>query len=303
MPELSLKQFIVGIVLLALLGLGLLVFIILHKTAPPAPVVAPKVTELKQSIIGSSVEGRRIEAYTYFPAEALADEGGGGQTHLAFVGGVHGGYEYSSVLLAYKFIDYLNANQDVIPKNMTVTVIPALNPDGVYKVVKKEGRFTAADVPTKPEATVPGRFNAHEVDLNRNFDCKWQAKSMWKGQQVSAGTKAFSEPEARTLRDFVLENKPNAVIFWHSKANAVYASECKQGILPGTIDIMNAYSKASGYKAIKTFDAYAVTGDAEGWLASINVPAITVELATHESIEWDKNLAGIKALFKYYGSE
>ncbi|MDA1334643.1 MAG: hypothetical protein O2794_01340 [bacterium] len=48
------------------------------------------------------------------------------------------------------------------------------------------------------------------------------------------------------------------------------------------------------------FDAYEITGDAEGWLASINIPAITVELKTHETIEWSQNKAGIEALFKYY---
>jgi hypothetical protein len=59
---------------------------------------------------------------------------------------------------------------------------------------------------------------------------------------------------------------------------------------------MNTYSKASGYKAVASFDSYSVTGDAEGWLASLNIPAITVELKTHESLDWDQNLAGIKAI-------
>jgi hypothetical protein len=63
---------------------------------------------------------------------------------------------------------------------------------------------------------------------------------------------------------------------------------------------MNAYAGATGYKAVDTFDAYEVTGDAEGWLASIGIPAITVELKTHEAVEWDRNLAGIKAMFAYY---
>ena len=63
---------------------------------------------------------------------------------------------------------------------------------------------------------------------------------------------------------------------------------------------MNAYSRASGYPAVKSFDQYAITGDADGWLASIGIPAITVELKTHEIVEWEGNLAGIKALFKYY---
>lgn len=123
---------------------------------------------------------------------------------------------------------------------------------------------------------------------------------MWRGKTVSAGIAPFSEPETQALRDFVLKYKPDAVMFWHSKAGAVYASECKNGILPKTINIMNAYSKGSGYAAVKKFDAYDITGDSEGWLASINIPAITVELETHESIEWERNLAGIEALFAYY---
>jgi hypothetical protein len=123
---------------------------------------------------------------------------------------------------------------------------------------------------------------------------------MWRGNVVSAGTAAFSEPEARAIRDFVVEHDPVAVVFWHSQANAVYASECEAGILSGTRTLMNTYARAAGYPAIDSFDAYEITGDAEGWLASIGIPAITVELATHETIEWERNLAGIKALFSLY---
>jgi hypothetical protein len=184
-----------------------------------------------------------------------------------------------------------------------VTVIPSLNPDGVFKVIGKEGRFVLSDVPTTTQAVGTGRFNAHTVDLNRNFACNWKAESMWKGNKVSAGTSAFSEPEAAALRDFVIKNSPAAAIFWHSQANAVYASQCNGPILQGTLDSMSAYATAAGYPAVKSFDAYPVTGDAEGWLASINIPAITVELKTHETVEWDRNLLGIKALLGYWSGK
>jgi hypothetical protein len=195
-------------------------------------------------------------------------------------------------------MDYLKAHPEVIPVGVTVAVIPSANPDGVYKIVGKEGRFVAQDVPVGDASA--GRFNAHNVDINRNFDCKWKSESTWKGNVVSAGAKAFSEPEAQAIQSFVAIHKPSAVIFWHSKSNAVYASECEDGILPGTRLAMNAYAQASGYTAVDIFDAYEITGDAEGWLASINIPAITVELATHETVEWERNLAGIKALFELY---
>lgn len=242
----------------------------------------------EKEIIGWSVEGRPIEVYTY----------GNGEKHLLFVGGIHGGYEWNSVVLAYRFIDYFTNQPEVIPDNLTVSIIPSANPDGVFKVLGLEDRFTPDEVPAGDHSA--GRFNASGVDLNRNFDCKWQPESTWRSQMVSAGTAPFSEPEAVAIRDFVLGNNLSGAIFWHSQANAVYASECLAGVLPVTIDIMNAYAKASGYLPVESFDHYEVTGDVEGWLASINIPAITVELKTHETVEWEENLAGVLALFEYF---
>jgi len=244
---------------------------------------------MSEEVIGKSVEGRSIDSYTF----------GDGENEIVFVGGIHGGYEWNSTYLAYRFIDYLKENPSFVPENLSVTVIPSANPDGLYKITKKEGRFTVDDVPDS-NTSGEGRFNANGVDLNRNFDCKWAPESTWRSEIVSAGTSAFSEPEALAIKNFVESKSPDAFVFWHSKANTVYASECEDGVLPETADIMKLYADAAGYNSVLKFDAYEVTGDAEGWLASIGIPAITVELKTHENIEWDKNLAGIKAIVEYY---
>jgi hypothetical protein len=277
--------------------IGIAVLLLVDKKPAPeitipieevsAPIVSVPTTTT--AVIGTSVQGRPIESYSF----------GTGSTHVLFVGGMHGGYEWNSVLLAYKFIDYLNQNENAVPKELTVDIIPSINPDGLYAVVKKEGRFTLADIPDSTTVGL-GRFNANDVDLNRNFACKWQPTSTWRSQTVSAGTAAFSEPEASALRDFVAKTNPKSVVFWHSQANAVYASECNEGVLPGTLTLMNEYAKAAGYRSVTSFDAYPITGDAEGWLASIGIPAITVELSTHSTIEWDKNLAGITAVLDSY---
>lgn len=288
------SRFAKGIVaaILAVSALGVGIFAASRRgTAPeqmPGESIETETSGPTKSVIGLSVERRPIEAYTY----------GSGPTHLAFIGGMHGGYEWNSVLLAYQLLDYLDANPGFVPSGLSVTVIPSVNPDGVYKIIGKEGRFAIPDVPAGDSA--PGRFNAHGVDLNRNFDCKWKPESMWRGTKVSGGSAAFSEPEAQAIRNFVLKQKPDAAIFWHSQANAVYASECEAGILPETLIIMSAYARAAGYPAVKLFDQYEISGDAEGWLASIGIPAITVELKTHETIEWEQNAAGIRALFNYY---
>ena len=283
------------VIIAGLLGLGLLVWLLWPKTELVVLNEQPieEVEEVTNvSIIGNSVEGRVIEAYTY----------GEGEKHLLFVGGIHGGYEWNSTLLAYDMMELLEEDPSLIPANIKITIIPSANPDGLYDVIPKEGRITWEDVPVAEDDSGIGRVNANNVDLNRNFDCKWQPESSWRGSVVSAGTAAFSEPEAVAIRNFVLTNEPDAVIFWHSQANAVYASECHDGVLPVTLDIMNAYATAADYDAVESFDYYPVTGDAEGWLASIGIPAITIELSTHETTDWNRNVSGVKALIEYFTS-
>ena len=284
---------IIWVVIVALIIFGATLLFRSAKDSQPVEFVEDEVekvvTKKTQSVIGTSVEGRIIEVFRY----------GNGEKHLLFVGGIHGGYEWNSTLLAYQIIDYLDVNPDFVPENITISIIPSANPDGLYSVVKKEGRFVTEDVPLGFDTTI-GRFNSNDVDLNRNFDCKWKEESTWRGNIVSAGASPFSEAEAVAIRDYVLQTSPEAVVFWHSKASAVYASECENGVLPETLDVMNTYATASGYRPVPAFDAYEITGDAEGWLASIGIPAITVELTTHETIEFEKNLAGITALVESY---
>lgn len=269
------------------------------KTATSTPETAETDNEPQQRTIGTSVEDRAIEAYTF----------GGGETHLVFVGAIHGGYEWNTVVLSRKLMEYLEENPQVIPDNVQVTVIPALNPDGIHAITGTStpptyqqvhaGNVSAADMPPV-EQTESGRFNARGVDLNRNFDCNWQPQSTWRGQTVDAGTEAFSEPEARVMRDFVAEVEPDAAVFFHSAANGVYGASCNGGLLPEGRAIMNTYAEASGYPAIESFDHYEITGDVEGWLASIGVPSVSVELVSHDTVEWERNKAGIEALFEHY---
>lgn len=284
------KRILITFVVLIIVGAGAYFLPnILKKEPTPTPEPTPQETVVKIESIGTSVEGRSINGYSY----------GTGEKHIVFVGAIHGGYEWNSALLSYELIDYLDENLDVISDKIKVTVIPVLNPDGLYKIVGTTDRFAISGVPPT-EQTTSGRFNANEVDLNRNFDCKWQATGTWQGKTVSAGTSAFSEPEARAFRDFVLKEKPTAVVMYHSASNAIYGSECDDGILPETLAVMSVYSESTGYPAIESFDAYPVAGDAEGWLAKMGIPAITVELATHETVEWEKNKLGILSLLGLY---
>ena len=254
------------------------------------PVEEPTVDAEGETTIGTSAGGRDITAYRF----------GTGETELLFVGGIHGGYSWNTALVAYELVDYLEENPEVVPENVRVTVVPVLNPDGLEAVVGTDGRFTAADVPSVRAETIPGRFNANTVDLNRNFDCDWQESGTWQDTTVDGGSAPFSEPESQAIRDYVAATDPDAVVVWYSAAGGVFASSCHNDVLPETRTLTTLYAEASGYRPYESFDFYAITGDMVNWLAREKIPAISVLLTTHSDVEWEKNRAGIDALLERY---
>lgn len=247
-------------------------------------------TDGGQTIIGDSAGGNDITAYHF----------GSGDREVLLVGGIHGGYSWNTSLVAYEAIDYFEANPDVVPDEVMVTVIPVLNPDGLEKIIGKTGRFAASDVLASSLSAEEGRFNDNNVDLNRNFDCDWQASGIWQNKTVSGGSSAFSEPEARAIRNYIQTYNPEAVLVWYSAAGGVFASSCHSGVLPETLALTNLYADASGYPAYEEFDFYEITGDMVNWLAKEGVPAISVLLTNHQDTEWAKNRAGLEAMLNYY---
>lgn len=224
------------------------------------------------SVIGSSVEGTDITAYHF----------GSGANEVLLVGGVHGGYSPNTAALAEEFVAYFEDNPGAIPENVMVTVIPALNPDGL------------------DESGAAGRFNANDVDLNRNFDCEWSSEAVWRDQTVSAGEQPFSEPEAQALREYVLTYEPDTAVVWFSQEGKVYPSACDDTPSNASIELAATFATAAGYPAEAEFDAYAITGDMVNWMAGEGVPAISVLLSDHQSTEWEKNRAGVDAILNTY---
>ncbi|WP_420642507.1 M14 family metallopeptidase [Candidatus Leptofilum sp.] len=237
--------------------------------------------------IGYSANGRAIESYRF----------GFGSQSIVLVGGIHGGYEWNTIVLAYDMIDYFLANPDEIPSNVSLYIIPSANPDGQFTVTGVDGRFTAGDVSGDIRL---GRFNGNEVDLNRNFACDWQPEGVWGETVVSGGVAPFSEPETAALRTFFLRERPAMVLFWHSKADGIYVGSCENLFQP-SLEIAEQYGRASGYTVYEEFSAYHVTGDASDWLATQNIPSFTVELKTRSGTDWEMNLAGVLVLLDFYG--
>jgi len=249
----------------------------------PAPAV--KGASPAVSVLGYSTKGRSIKVYTF----------GNGPLRVALVGGIHGGYEWNTILLAYQSIDFFTKYPEKLPAALSLHIIPVANPDGQAAVLGHAGRFAAAEL---PEDTTVGRLNSNQVDLNRNWACEWSPDAFWGEQEVSAGRAPFSERESKYLRDFFVVPPMDVVLFWHSAVPGVFPGNC--GKRHASSNRMAAvYAKAADYPFGMPFDAYEVTGDASNWLASQGVPAFIVELTTHTDTDWKQNVSGLLALFQY----
>lgn len=298
------KNIIIGALVLVLLGFGIFALVSnnsevsnnktdinINTTGTTSDSVNTEDKEEQdktKTVIGSSVKGNEITAYHY----------GEGDKEVLLVGGIHGGYSHNTATLAFELMDYFQNNTDEIPSNVKVTIIPVLNPDGLEATVGTTGKFDSSDIPTSEAQKVAGRFNANNVDLNRNFACDWQEKAVWQNKSVSGGKSEFSEPESQALKSYIDKAEPAAVVVWYSSAGGVYASNCHEGVLAKTRELTQVFAKASGYPAKEEFNFYEITGDAVNWMARENIPAISVLLTNHTDSEENKNINGVKAVLE-----
>lgn len=134
-------------------------------------------------IIGTSVEGRPIEAYR---------RGTPGGTVVLVIGDIHGD-ESDGI----QIVDKLKKVN--IPRGIDLWLVPSMNPDGVANNT---------------------RTNANGVDLNRNFPFQW--KRIGKpGYWQYSGTSKASEPETKAIVKFIRQIQPRLGIWYHQDLNII----------------------------------------------------------------------------------
>ena len=232
-----------------------------QPAAPPAPV---------ELTIGVSNDGRPITAVRF----------GDGPRKLVVVGDTHGGPEANTYVLTNQLIEYFRANPAAVPASVRLYLIPTLNPDGLAN---------------------GSRFNANNIDLNRNMNTTLDScpENDWNTVVQGAygliaetgGPYADSEVESRIIRSFLLD--ANGAIFIHSNAGLVFPAFCEHApsILMGQI-----YAEGAGYLYSRYWPKYNITGGMHDWAGSLGIAAITPELITGDQPEFEQNLAGLQAV-------
>ncbi len=245
-------------------------------SATPAPLSTAAPADPGQ-VIGYSVEGRPITAHRI----------GDGPIKVVLVGDIHGGFEANTHILAQQLLTHFQSHPTEVPANVSLWIIPTINPDGL-----------AAGT----------RWNAHDVDLNRNADTDLDgcAGNDWSTDTVglegphpgAGGAYPFSEPEARAIRDFMADAW--IAVFYHSADEAIYGDNCQRH-LP-TTRLAAILSEATGYPVPPDgWTSYPITGEIGDYLAGEGVASVTVELTDHETPEFERNLAGVKAILASAG--
>lgn len=198
--------------------------------------------------IGRSTRENPIEAYRFGSNDEAANK-------VVLIGGMRSGFAPASVVIAEQVIEALTADESIIPPNVTVFVIPNMNPD------------TTAN-PANPNAD----RNVNGVDLNSNFDCNWNGE----------GSAAFSEAETATIRDFLLEHEPSATIFWSFSTTIprmVTSGQCNSAVSDNTKRLQTLYATTMQFEAR---DFPSEQGDAVDWAAKVGLPAVFVMLGSND---------------------
>lgn len=256
-------------------------------TRPPTLTAFPSSTSVSLTALGiiptdsvplSIISNTFSFGQSVFGRNLMAHRLGSGEKVIMLVGGIHGGWETNTVELMNELIAHFETTPGDLLPGISLLLIPALNPDGAAR-----GR------------TLEGRFNDHQVDLNRNWDCGWEGVAYFQNREVSPGASAFSEPETQALSSLILQVRPAVVLFYHSAADGVFAGSCN-GQDAGSEAMAAVLGEATGYSYGASFTAYPVTGTAPSWVAAQGIPSADVELATWRMPEFERNLRGVMAL-------
>lgn len=238
------------------------------------PVVMRNEPNGERIVIGSSVAGRPLEVFRF----------GFGERKKLILGGIHGGYEWNTIELVQSLMERVLAHPEMIPSEQTLYFLPVLNPDGEARSYWTQGRA-----------------NDHNADINRNFDANWQSDwyrvGCWNYLPITAGTAPFSEPEAAALRDFELSKQVEALISYHSSGAEIYAGGVSPD--PASLDLTLTLEHASGYAYPPHSSTCEETGQMINWASAQGIAAVDVELAFHQSIDYEPNQRILEAFLQW----
>lgn len=241
--------------------------------------------------IGQSVMGKRIwylkigsgENQVLYNAEHHANEWITTPLLLKFAEELAAAYTKGENIFDYsaaKLFDYA-----------TVTLIPAVNPDGLDLVTGElqQGEFYKGAVNIAddwPDIPFPGgwKANIRGTDLNLQYPAGWEeAKKTKYAQGVRGpapmdyvGPAPLSAPESRAMYDYTLALSPRLTLSYHTQGGEIYwrYGECEP---EGSEKIGELFAKLSGYTLADPASVSSNAGYKDWFIEALDRPGFTIE--------------------------
>jgi len=169
--------------------------------------------------------------------------------------------------------------------NITLSIVPMVNPDGVDLVVNGE-----VDDPVFQEQAIringgnteftAWKANIRGVDLNNQFPAKWEIEKTRKKPKSYAprdypGDYPLSEAESIAMARLVEERQFDLVIAAHTQGKEFYWGY--EGLEPEeSIRYAEYFTKVSPFKSVRTIDSHA--GFKDWFIQEYRKPGFTLEL-------------------------
>jgi len=243
-----------------------------------------KFKKLKVSTIGRSEDNRNIYSLSAFFAAS--------RPWVIIQASIHA-REHLSTDLCIMFAQMIESNYEYYKSNYpNICFIPMCNPDGVEITFKGKKAINDSKLKKQVESFLHNndfrmyKSNARGVDLNNNFDAKWNNHigSKGPGFQGYKGESAFSERESLVLASITLCLKPIFTISLHTKGEEIYYDFYQtEEIKSRDKKIAEMISNINGYK-IKSTERVSFGGYKDWCIQMLKIPALTIELGRDEYI-------------------
>ncbi len=214
----------------------------IYEQGPVRPSPLPAIRGTKATVLGlyeggRSVEGRILEYYVL----------GQGEEVVLIIAGIHGDEPAGSSLVSglsrylIKRVELLNSRR--------VVLVPLANPDGIIRNC---------------------RHNAHDVDLNRNFN------SRNRKDYKHYGT-ALSEPESRFIEKLITKFRPARIISIHQVTRS--NGELEKGLVDYDGPGEKLATRMAQYCPLKVRKWGAQPGSLGSYAGvDLHIPTVTLEL-------------------------